>query len=163
MATFDRTDFHGISASAWNMKPIPPAIPSTSWPPTRTVPAFGRSKPATIVRVVDLPHPVGPTTAENWPGSITRSTSRRAVKTDPEGVTNRLVTPLSSILAARSDIAGVPFRAEPIVPLGRLAKVSVTAITLLALLGNVECLTSGDVLKVMRREPLRQCFCQLLD
>jgi hypothetical protein len=81
------------------MKLVPGVIPSTGRPPTRTAPALGRSRPATIVSVVDLPHPVGPTTAQNFPGPITRSTSRNAVKTDPAGVAKRFVTPLSSICA----------------------------------------------------------------
>ena len=33
-----------------------------------------------MVRVVDLPHPDGPTTAQNSPGSTVMVTSRRAVK-----------------------------------------------------------------------------------
>ena len=35
--------------------------------------------------MVDFPQPVGPTTAQNWPGSTTRSTSSRAVKGSPLG------------------------------------------------------------------------------
>ena len=103
------TVFHGISASAWNMKLVPAVIPSTGFPPTRTVPALGRSSPATIVSVVDLPHPLGPTTAQNFPAPMVISTSRRAVNIDPDGVTNRFDTPLSSICAART-AASVPPR-----------------------------------------------------
>src|SRR5581483_9143269 len=91
--------FHGSSASAWNMKLMPAVMPSTGRRPTLTSPALGRSSPATMVSVVDLPHPVGPTTAQNFPGSMTRSTSRNAVNADPDGVTNRFVTPLKSMCA----------------------------------------------------------------
>ena len=45
-----------------------------------------------MVSVVDLPQPVGPTTAQNCPGSTVSFTSRRAVKAEPDGVANRLVT-----------------------------------------------------------------------
>ena len=100
MATLASTVFHGSSASAWNMKLVPPVIPVTGWPPTRTWPALGRSSPATMVSVVDLPQPVGPTTAQNCPGRTTRSTSRRAVKAVPAGVRKRLLTPASSIPAS---------------------------------------------------------------
>ena len=99
-ATLPTTVFHGSSASAWNMKLVPGAIPSTACPPTRTVPALGRSRPATMVSVVDLPHPVGPTMAQNCPAPMVRSTSRKAVNIDPAGVTNRFVTPVRSICAA---------------------------------------------------------------
>ena len=75
-----------------------PGRPAGRRPATR--PALGRSSPATMVSVVDLPHPVGPTTAQNCPGSTTRLTSRRAVKAVPAGVRNRLVTPVSSIPAS---------------------------------------------------------------
>jgi hypothetical protein len=81
------------------MKLVPGVMPSTGRPPTRTVPALGRSRPATMVNVVDLPHPVGPTTAQNLPGPITRSTSRSAVNNVPDGVTNRFEVPVSSICA----------------------------------------------------------------
>ena len=99
------TVFQGISASAWNMKLVPAAIPSTACPPTRTVPALGRSSPATIVSVVDLPHPLGPTTAQNFPAPMAISTSRNAVNIVPDGVTKRFVTPVSSIGAGRTAAA----------------------------------------------------------
>src|SRR5450756_195204 len=63
----------------------------------RTLPADARSRPATRVSVVDLPQPVGPTTAQNCPGSTVRFTSRSAVKEVPVGVAKRLVSPDSSM------------------------------------------------------------------
>src|SRR5215472_8283621 len=98
MATFPITVFQGSRASAWNMKLVPLVIPLTGCPPTRTVPSLGLSRPATMVSVVDLPQPVGPTTAQNCPGSTVRLTSRRAVYREPAGVAKRLVTPDSSIV-----------------------------------------------------------------
>jgi hypothetical protein len=46
---------------------------------------------------VDLPHPEGPTTAQNCPGSTVMVTSRSAVKAVPSGVRKRLVTADSSM------------------------------------------------------------------
>jgi hypothetical protein len=89
------------------MKLMPVAIPSTSWPPTRTDPALGRARPETSDRVVDLPHPVGPTIAQNCPGSMSKSTSLIAVSREPVGETNRFVTPVSSIFAGGAGGAGL--------------------------------------------------------
>ena len=86
IATFPSTVFHGSSASVWNMKLVPLAMPSTGRPPTLTLPSLGLSRPATRVSVVDLPHPEGPTTAQNRPGSTVMVTSRSAVKAVPPGV-----------------------------------------------------------------------------
>src|SRR5437660_2311649 len=89
------------------MKLMPVAMPSTSWPPTRTDPALARARPDTSDKVVDLPHPVGPTIAQNCPGSTAKSTSLIAVVSAPVGETNRFVTPVNSIFAAPADEAGV--------------------------------------------------------
>ena len=43
-------------------------IPFTGSPKTRTSPALGGSSPEINASVVDLPQPVGPTTAQNSPG-----------------------------------------------------------------------------------------------
>jgi hypothetical protein len=58
--------------------PTPGAMPDTDRPATETVPVDGRSKPATNAKVVDFPHPVGPTTALNLPGCTARVKSRSA-------------------------------------------------------------------------------------
>lgn len=47
--------------------------------------------------VVDLPHPVGPTTAQNSPGATSMLRSRSAVYTPHFGVAKRFVTWESSI------------------------------------------------------------------
>src|SRR4030088_1851266 len=78
---------------------MPSAIPLTGWLKTSTSPSLGGSRPEMRASVVDLPHPVGPTTAQNSPGCTAMSRSRRAVKTSPEGVRNRFVTPRSSMAA----------------------------------------------------------------
>jgi hypothetical protein len=105
------TVFHGSSASDWNTKPTSRPMPSTSAPWTATDPSLARSSPDTRVSVVDFPHPLGPTTAQNWPASTVRSTSAIAVKTDPSGVGNRLVTPLSSMAGTRPPLPSAPMPA----------------------------------------------------
>jgi hypothetical protein len=82
------------------MKLVPRVIPVTGDSATRTVPLVGRSRPDTNDSVVDFPHPVGPTTAQNCPGSTVRFTSLSAVNIEPDGVRNCLVTPSSSTRAA---------------------------------------------------------------
>jgi len=47
----------------------------TGVPPTSTVPAVGRSKPARMRSSVLLPQPLAPTTATNSPEAMLRSTS----------------------------------------------------------------------------------------
>src|SRR5438270_4791716 len=80
------------------MKPTPSTMPRTGAPLTRIAPPLGRSRPDTIDSIVDLPHPVGPTTAQNWPAPTDMVTSEIAVKTVPVGDRNRLVTDASSTL-----------------------------------------------------------------
>src|ERR1700751_4998531 len=70
------------------------ATPVTSRPPIHTVPASGRSRPATRRRVVVLPAPVGPSSAKNSPSAMARERSATA-RTEPK----RLETPRSSTLA----------------------------------------------------------------
>src|SRR2546430_12355691 len=74
--------------------------PRTGSPRTRTSPTLGGSSPEMSDRVVDLPHPVGPTTAQNSPAPTVMSRSRSAVNDLPAGETNRFVTPSSSIAGA---------------------------------------------------------------
>ncbi len=53
-------------------------IVSIRRPPTVTVPAVGRSIPATRFKIVVLPLPDGPTMATSSPAPISRSTPRSA-------------------------------------------------------------------------------------
>src|SRR5947209_10958116 len=60
-------------------------------------PSFGRSSPATRLRIVLLPHPDGPTTATNSPGRTQKLIRSIAVSGDtPSGAVKRLVTPIRS-------------------------------------------------------------------
>src|SRR5919204_1515841 len=79
---------------------MPSAMPFTGRPRTSTSPSLGASRPEIRPSVVDLPQPVGPTTAQNSPGSTIRSRSRSAVYAVPEGVRKRLVTFRSWIAGA---------------------------------------------------------------
>src|SRR5436305_101559 len=54
------------------------SLPTSDSPATAISPSVGVSRPATRLRSVDLPQPEGPMTATNSPGSITKSTPRRA-------------------------------------------------------------------------------------
>ena len=45
-----------------------------------TVPASGATNPATIIRVVDLPDPDGPSSVKNSPEAMSSDTSRTAVR-----------------------------------------------------------------------------------
>src|SRR5712692_9482071 len=76
---------------------MPSAMPVTGRSMTRTAPSLAGSSPEIRTRVVDLPQPVGPTTAQNSPGETSRLRSRSAVKTPPLGVAKRLVTLRSSM------------------------------------------------------------------
>jgi hypothetical protein len=73
------TLFQGNTASFWNMKPTPGVMPDTGRPSTSTAPVLARSRPETRLSVVDFPHPVGPTTAQNSPAATVKSRSFRAV------------------------------------------------------------------------------------
>src|SRR5450759_4145683 len=61
-----------------------------SWSPIQIWPMVGWSSPATILSVVVLPHPEGPSRAKNEPRGMTRSSWSTAVK-----VSYVFVTPFS--------------------------------------------------------------------
>src|SRR4051794_14157541 len=90
--TLPSTLRHGNTASCWNTKPTRRSTPSTGASNSVTLPACGFAMPAISPSVVDLPQPVGPTTAQNSPGAMVRSNSSSAERTLPSGVTNRRAT-----------------------------------------------------------------------
>src|SRR5258706_510786 len=92
---------------------MPWAITVTGSPKPSPSPSLGGWRPEIKASVVDLPQPVGPTTAQNSPGSTAISRSRSAVNTAPDGVRNRLVTPRSSMAGGISfDSGGQGGRAQ---------------------------------------------------
>src|SRR5260221_193923 len=68
----------------------------TTRPPISTIPALGRSSPATMLSSVDLPQPEGPTSTVNSPLSMSRSipfnTSRLAYRFDRARMLNAAMT-----------------------------------------------------------------------
>ena len=98
--TFSITVRQGNSASVWNTKPMRGSMPLTGAPMTRTSPALGLASPVTRLSVVDLPQPVGPTTATNSPRSTVMVKSRIAVSDLPVGERKRRLTLISSIAGA---------------------------------------------------------------
>src|ERR687897_36683 len=91
-------------------------VPRTGFPLSITVPLEGVSSPAKIFKIVDLPHPEGPTRQTNWPSSTLKFMSSIAVTTAPVRLsTNLLVTSFTTIFAKYSSYtfgrhAGVPYR-----------------------------------------------------
>src|SRR5712692_9598084 len=77
-------------------------------------PSFGRSSPATRLRMVLLPQPDGPTTATNSPGRTSKLTRSIAVNGDtPSGAVKRLVTPIRSSTDAVLRIGSVQRGVDP--------------------------------------------------
>src|SRR5205823_12701530 len=79
-------------------------MPLTGAPMTLTSPELGGARPVTRLRVVDFPHPVGPTTATNSPRSTVMLKLRSAVSDLPEGDRNRRLTSISSIAGKGSRV-----------------------------------------------------------
>ena len=67
----------------------------TTWPPISSSPEVMSSRPAIMLRVVDFPHPDGPTRMTNSPSRMSRLKSLTA--SDPSG--KRLVMCSSTISA----------------------------------------------------------------
>ena len=76
-ATFSITVSHGKRAKDWNTIAVRVFTPFSGRPPTRTVPAEGRSTPVTMRRIVLLPQPEGPTRERNSPSRTSRSMGPR--------------------------------------------------------------------------------------
>src|SRR5689334_11171865 len=88
-----------------------------SRPASLIVPDVGVSRPATIRRVVVLPHPDGPSRAKNEPLGTSRSSASTALKAPKSFVRPRSSRPsaappadgAASVCSARCDIGPVPF------------------------------------------------------
>ena len=85
-STFSTAESVGTRLKNWNTKPTlrrrrrarsVSLNPSIRVPSSQTSPAVGRSSPASRLRSVDFPHPLGPMIATNSPRSIEMSTPRR--------------------------------------------------------------------------------------
>src|SRR5215467_788525 len=93
-----RTVNHGKSAASWNTTLRRGSGRLTGSPRKSTWPRVGPSKPATMLRRVDLPQPDGPRTAANSLGATSRSI--------PSSATSRPVRPLNSLLTPRRATTG---------------------------------------------------------
>src|SRR5215472_1593723 len=89
---------HGKSAASWNTTLRRGSGRLTGSPRKSTSPRVGPSKPATMLRRVDLPQPDGPRTAANSLGATSRSIASSA--------TSRPVRPLNSLLTPRRAMTG---------------------------------------------------------
>src|SRR5687768_15441695 len=65
---------------------------STLLPSTRTAPAVGFHTPTSVLIRLDLPDPLGPSTATAEPASISKLTSVRVWRIDPGGMSDTLST-----------------------------------------------------------------------
>jgi hypothetical protein len=76
--TLSSTLFQGRSTGSWKMTPVSSRGPVTGPPPSSIRPAVIDSRPATIMRSVLLPHPLGPKMATNSPASAAKLTDPMA-------------------------------------------------------------------------------------
>src|SRR5262245_45412867 len=131
--TFSITLFQGKRASVWNTKPIEGLIPLTGSFITFTCPPEGGMRPVTRLSVVDLPQPVGPTTATNSPGMTVRLKSFVAVIDLPSGETKRRVTLVISMTGFAGIGAVDMVRSGLLHVLHELGRVRLRQVDLLAL------------------------------
>src|SRR5215813_11807026 len=110
--TLSHTVYQGKSAASWKTTPRLGSGASTDAPLTRTCPADGRSKPATMLRRVDLPQPEGPRMAANSLWAMLKSMSRSAT-TWRSRAANSLETPRSSTAASGMGLERAPAKQEP--------------------------------------------------
>src|SRR2546426_429455 len=96
------TVYQGKRAGSWKTTARLGSGPSTGAPFAHTWPRVGRSKPATMLRSVDLPQPEGPRIAANSLGATAKSIARTASTRRPP-LTNSFQTSRSS--AARRGAA----------------------------------------------------------
>ena len=76
--TFPSTFRQSSMIESWNTMPTSVCGRSTTRPPTLIAPRLYGMSPATILRIVVLPHPLGPTIATNSDWRMSRVTSTHA-------------------------------------------------------------------------------------
>ena len=76
--TLESTSRQSSRIDSWNTMPTSVCGRSTRLPPTVISPAVYGTSPATILRMVVLPQPLGPTMATNSDWRMSRSTSAQA-------------------------------------------------------------------------------------
>src|SRR5262245_50786009 len=81
--------------------------PSTCLPAAMMCPALGVSRPARMLRMVDLPHPEWPITQANSPSATVNHRSSKTVSSPlPEGSGKRLASPSTLMKDRLIDILG---------------------------------------------------------
>ena len=81
----------------WNTTPMSLRVPSMGLPSSSSCPLVFRSRPAKSRNSVLLPHPLGPTTARNWPTGMSMFTSLSATTGFPTRTAYVLATPRQTI------------------------------------------------------------------
>ena len=81
--TFEITSRQSSMIASWNTIPTSVCGRSTTLPPTVIVPEVYGTRPATILRMVVLPQPLGPTIATNSDCRMSRLTSTQASTAPP--------------------------------------------------------------------------------
>ncbi len=76
--TLSRIRSHGSMVGFWKAMPTRTGSAPTSRPATNTQPDEALIRPVTSLRMVDLPHPDGPTSATKSPLAISRLVSASA-------------------------------------------------------------------------------------
>ena len=104
----DITLRHGSRAESWKAMPRWFCLRATcgASPCTRASPAVGFSRSARMRRMVDLPHPEGPSRATKAPAGAPKDTLSRAVMVD-RPILNCLVRPRRAIPSSVADDVGV--------------------------------------------------------
>ena len=77
-STLSSTVRHFSSVGDWNTMPTPSGGACTDTPSSRTSPALGGRRPATIFISVVLPQPLGPTMDTNSPSATSSDVGRNA-------------------------------------------------------------------------------------
>ena len=82
-ATLSTAESQGRRFASWKIMPTLRGIGAVIGSPSQsTVPLEGRRRPATSESRVDLPQPLGPTTATNWASGISRLIESSAATPD---------------------------------------------------------------------------------
>ncbi len=117
-ATFSTAESQGRRLASWKIMPTLRGIGAVMGSPSQsTVPLDGSRSPATSESRVDLPQPLGPTTATNWPSGISRLIESSATTPAPSAPkrweTPRIATRARVTRAAATRRAGSRPRAAP--------------------------------------------------